>query len=159
MYKAVNILISPIKAVLNDLEDTTIDFILCTSGTVSITEERSNILLLHFADIEEENNPFRFREYHAERIVSFLSRPDAKEDLFVCCDSGESRSSAIAAAVLLAVGKRDRHIWESTEYHPNLLVFRTMCERLGVALTDDDIQNRKENNETVFREAIRSHMF
>ena len=154
MYRARNILISPVRAVLNDLDDPTADFILCSSETVVSTDGRPNVLFLRFFDTEEENSFMCFRQSDAERIVSFLSRSKANEDLFVCCDSGESRSPAIAAAILLAAGKTDRDIWRSTEYHPNLLVFRKMCRALDLDIPEDAIRERKRSNDTVFHEAL-----
>ena len=154
MYRARNILISPIRAVLNDLEDPTVDFILCSTETAVSAARRNNVLLLRFLDTEEENSYLCFRQFDAERIRSFLSRADANEDLFVCCDSGESRSPAIAAAIRLAVGQTDRSIWESTDYHPNLLVFGKMCRTLGVDITEAGIRERRITNENAFHNAV-----
>lgn len=154
MFKASNILISPIRAVLNDLEDTTADFILCSSEMIVETGDKQNVLFLSFFDTEEDNPSMSFQYTDAEKIVSFLSRADANTDLFVCCDSGESRSSAIAASILLAVGKTDCDIWESTDYHPNQLVFGKMCRTLGVDLSEEAIQKRKEVNNAALHEAI-----
>ena len=154
MYKVKNVFISPIKAVLNDLTDMTVDYILCSSEKGTKETDNSNVLYLHFFDVEEENPSMSFQDSEAEKIVLFLSRPTANEDLFVCCDSGESRSPAIAAAILLATGKTDQYIWESTEYHPNRLVFKKMCRKLGIHLTDHDIKKRVETNNAVFHQAI-----
>ena len=152
------ILISPIRAVINDMEDTA-DYIFCSSEKAVLEDPLvssfDNILLLHFFDTEEDTHPMAFQDSHAERILSFLSRPDANETLFVCCDSGESRSSAIAASVLLAIGRSDQFIWDSADYHPNLLVFRRMCSRMGIGLTEEEIMRRKERNNTAFRKQER----
>ena len=73
-------------------------------------------------------NPHRFKPIHAELIYEFFrSIPDGA-DLFVCCDAGESRSAAIAAALKVAQGESDAEIWNSPEYHPNPLVYRTCRE-------------------------------
>lgn len=164
MLKADTILISPIREVLNDLTDTTVDYILCSSEMAFETSGSKNVLFLHFFDTEEENGYMSFQNKDAESIASFLSRPDANSDLFVCCDSGESRSPAIAAAVLLAVGKTDRDVWENTNYHPNKLVFRKMCRALGVDLSEEAIQKRKDNSDAIYHEAIengkgQSHLY
>ncbi|MCR5174273.1 MAG: hypothetical protein K6C09_06550 [Oscillospiraceae bacterium] len=154
MVRAENIIISPIRAVLNDLGDPMADFILCSSERDIRTDGMPNVLFLKFFDTEEENDPQRFRRSDAERIAAFLSRPDANGDLFVCCDSGRSRSAAVAAAVRLAAGEDDRTIWESTEYHPNVLVFRIMGEALGLDLSDGEIRARRERSDAAVREAI-----
>lgn len=130
MWKVKNVLISPIRAVRSELEDETLDFILCSGAEIPGARERENILFLQFLDTEVEDHPFCFREEHAEKILAFLSRENANGDLFVCCDSGESRSAAIAAAILRAAGQSDRIIWDSSEYHPNRLVYRRLCSIL-----------------------------
>ena len=144
MLKADNIMISPIRAVLNDLDDPTADFVLCSSERTIDTDGRRNVLFLRFADTEEKDDPMHFRRSGAERIVSFLSREDANEDLFVCCDSGESRSAAVAAAVRLAAGQDDLEIWKSTDYRPNGLVFGIMCAALGLDVSGEEIRRRIE---------------
>ena len=154
MYKAGNIIISPIRAVLNDLADPTADFVLCSSETIVETDGRENVLFLRFIDTEEIDDPMRFRQSDAERICGFLSREDANEDLFVCCDSGESRSAAIAAAVQLAVGEDDLDIWKSTDYHPNGLVFRMMCSALKLDLSEEEIRRRKDINDAAIHVKI-----
>ena len=154
MVKAENIIISPIRAVLNDLGDPTADFILCSSERTIETDGRDNVLFLRFADTAEEDDPMRFRRSDAERICEFLSRKDASEDLFVCCDSGESRSAAVAAAVRLAAGQDDLEIWKSTDYRPNGLVFGVMCAALGLDVSGEEIRRRKEISDAAFRARI-----
>ena len=91
MIKARNILISPIKAVLSELDDNTADYILCSSEIDGIENlGGSNVLGLEFLDTEMPDHFMRFTGIHAGKIRAFLTRPDANEDLFVCCDSGES---------------------------------------------------------------------
>ena len=155
MIKARNILISPIKAVLSELDDNTADYILCSSEIDGIEDlGGSNVLGLEFLDTEMPDHFMRFTDIHAGKIRAFLTRPDANEDLFVCCDSGESRSSAIAAAILLAAGQDDYCIWESTDYHPNGLVFREMCRSLGIEISEGMINERKTLNYNAIHKAI-----
>lgn len=145
-FKAVNIFISPAKAVRYDLQDTTLDLIICSDSTFPEAIGRNNVLLLHFLDIENDKSPLAFQPKHAREIIHFLSRDGANQDLFVCCDGGESRSPAIAAAINLAIGKPDMPIWESRDYHPNQLVFQRLCWALGVQLQPADIIERLEAN-------------
>lgn len=154
MIKARNILISPIRAVMYDIKDPTADFILCTSDERVTVKDGGNVILLRFVDTEEAGNPGSFSEQQAMRIEAFLERTDANEDLFICCDSGESRSSAIAAAITLAAGGSDMRIWESVEYHPNSLVFKIMCKKLGVFLAEEAIAERRERNRIAFHNTI-----
>ena len=154
MIKASNIMISPIKSVLFDLEEDGVDYMLFSSEIEDSFNEKENVLFLHFLDIENSSDPLSFQKYQADAIVKFISRPEANKDLFVCCDSGESRSSAVAAAILLAIGKTDKDIWESVEYHPNKLVFSKMCKALHINLSEEAIQERKRKNDAVFNQTI-----
>ncbi len=152
--KAKNVLIAPIKAVLFDLNDMSVDYILCSSEMDVRKYTQNNILGLSFADTIEEKHHMRFTKEHAEQIVSFISRTQANDDIFICCDSGESRSSALAAALILYKGEDDLYIWQSTEYHPNRLVFKVMCQTLGIAISDSDILSRIRINDSAFHNAI-----
>lgn len=139
-----NIFISPAKAVRYDLQDKTLDFIICSDDAFPEAIGCNNILFLHFLDIENDKSSLAFQSKHAREIIRFLSRNGANEELFVCCDAGESRSPAIAVAINLAIGKSDMPIWESSEYHPNQLVFQKLCWAFGVQLQSGDIIERLE---------------
>lgn len=111
-HRIFNIFISPIKAIIHELDDQSVGYIL------------------------------------------FLRRARAADDLFLCCDSGESRSAAIAAAVLLSQNQSDLYIWNSTEYHPNHYVFKLQCAALGVNIDDEEIFMRRKLNDDAFHRAI-----
>ena len=108
--KAKNVFISPIYAVLPDINDFSADFILCSSEQDIGKIVQSNVFALDFLDTIEVINAMKFKHYHADMIKTFLSRKGANEDLFVCCDSGVSRSPAIAAAIQLYIGEDDMYI-------------------------------------------------
>ena len=141
------IIISSIRTVLNDFDDEGISFVLCTSNDNICFPDRENILLLKFIDSEDAHHPFAFNTKLAERIKHFLLSIPDMNDLFICCDNGESRSSAIAAAILLSTNQSDSDVWDCIEYHPNIHVFRTLCKVLEISLSDEDITERKRIND------------
>jgi len=57
------------------------------------------------------------------------------EQLYICCDSGESRSAAIAAATYMNLGFSDKSIWKNCKYHPNKLVYKVMCMEYGIKIS------------------------
>ena len=81
-----------------------------------------------FSDLTNERAPDAMTEADAEAIASFLDGlPPEIQTVFFCCDGGESRSAAMAAAYLYAHGVRDWPIWNDPAAHPNALVFRRLC--------------------------------
>ena len=129
-----NILISPIKACIWEIQTSTAYYILCSSYAVN--NSSPNAMELHFFDTTNTNNPFCFSPSHASMILEFFLSTPPDADIFVCCDSGESRSAAIAAALKLYQGESDYSIWHSKEYHPNTLVYDICCDTFGISGID-----------------------
>lgn len=75
--------------------------------------------------------------------------------LYCCCDAGESRSPAVAAAAMRYFGLDDMQVWRNPHYHPNMLVFEMLAGALGVAVSDEEKDFRLYINQKVFRDAIR----
>lgn len=149
-----NIIICPIRAVLRELDDPNTDFIICSTELQMEKSYPSNVLLLPFADTEDEKHPLAFSAEQAEGAAAFFCRDGHNQDITVCCDAGESRSAAMAAALMLSDGQSDEDIWGSAEYHPNTLVFRLMCHELGVQVGQEDIEQRKALNDKAIRDEI-----
>lgn len=141
-----DIYISPIKAVLHCLDDPALDFILCTSEDDLSKPLPSNVLRLDFRDTVDPNDPAAFSAQLAADVASFLQRPDARPELFVCCDCGVSRSAALAAAIRCADGGSDFSIWDDPNYMPNPLVYRLMCEALGLGISEQELKERLNLN-------------
>ena len=90
-------------------------------------------LILEFADTTDARRPGAFNHVQAEEIARFVSAlPVSVSDVFVSCTEGESRSPAVAAALLLASGRSDRDVWLNPYYHPTTLVYCLLCRALGV---------------------------
>ena len=76
-----------------------------------------------------ENSPIHFSRKIFRKILEFID-DSGIEDVFVCCDQGESRSAGVAAALIELEGGDSSYIWKSSEYHPNRLFYKTMKEVL-----------------------------
>lgn len=115
------LLLSPIRAVLPEIRQSTAFYVLRTEQPLPPLPDR-NCLCLSFADTENERHPNVFRREQAVQLRQFFDALPEDADLFVCCDSGQSRSAAIKAALLRYQGKDDRGIWDDPNYHPNACV-------------------------------------
>ena len=121
-----NILIYPIRAIIDEIPTSTAYYILCLS--ISWANRCSNAIELHFLDTTDKSNPSAFTPAHAQTILKFFRSLPPEADLFVCCDSGESRSAAVAASLIRYQGESDKEIWEDRTYHPNTHVYNTCCK-------------------------------
>lgn len=116
----------------------------------------SLLLQLSFADTANENDPRCFSAEHGKKIKFFVeSLPPTVSDLFIFCDAGESRSTAIAAAILLWIGRSDEPVWSNPFYHPNTFVFGRLCEAFGIELTEEQIASKKRQSEDAFKIAMK----
>ena len=157
-----NIHISSIKALTeNTFTDTVGDY-----AVISCAERTSRylslcppplLLQLTFADTISETDPRGFTAEHGKDIKSFMEAlPDTVSDLFIFCDAGESRSTAIAAAILLASGRSDDAVWNNPFYHPNTLVFSHLCQAFGIKLSQEQIEAKRKQSEDAFKNAIKN---
>lgn len=109
-----------------------------------------------FEDLDREIPGRSFCEADAIAIRIFLRCLDPRtQTLFCCCDAAQSRSPAAAAALKLYYGQDDMPIWQDPRFHPNVLLFSTLCHTLGIKLTDHQIDLRVYENMTAFENAIR----
>ena len=128
MDNAIKLRICPIKrlfSVLETLENKDdIAAIICTTEPVP-KAKLSGIRCVHvsFSDITASKRFDAFRPEKAHRIKRFVKNLKDTNVLYVCCDSGESRSAAIAAAILRYWGKDEMAIWRNVRFRPNPLVY------------------------------------
>lgn len=149
-----SVYVSPVKAILHCLDDPALDFILCTSEGSVPEPVPSNALLLEFLDVTEEGDPRGFNAALATEVAAFLHRPEARAELFVCCDCAVSRSPALAAAILRHLGGDELSIWRDPYHLPNPLVYRLQCEAFGLPVTKEIVTQRPEEN----RKARRNYL-
>ena len=97
-----------------------------------------------------------FLPHHADSILTFVkdqvkaAASDDKElSLFFCCDWGQSRSTALAAAFLVWNGQDPAKIWGQRFLTPNPLVYCIMCETLGCSVSPEELSALHELNREV----------
>lgn len=111
-------------------------------------------IIFGFADTVEAGRDDAFDREAARQIRDFVEGlPRDLDTLFVCCDSGESRSSAMAAAIMRFCGMDEWRVWDDPKYHPNRLVYTLLCRELGMDVSAFDVFMRRMRNRRAFRNA------
>ena len=151
--------ICPIKqlyGILEQAEHPHTVAVLCSSYGVREARIPVPHILEIFDDVDREIPGRSLSAGAAQRIAHFVKNigPEA-EVVYVCCDSGVSRSSAVAAAVCRYFGISDSPIWENPQYQPNPLVFRILCENLGLPVGDELMDLLIDTNRSAFRNAVK----
>ena len=107
-----------------------------------------------YMDFDYES-PRSFTERQASEFAKFIKSIEHNvNDLFVCCDAGESRSPAIAAAIHRWLRQDDHIIWRNPKYHPNILCFKRMLDALLIDISDCEIDELIYLNQRAFRKTI-----
>ena len=133
--------------------------ILCSSRVSRLVKAlfADDFCAVSFLDTIDVNDEGAMQPQHADTILSFLYSLDSSitriTDLFICCDGGDSRSPAIAAAILRLLGKDDRAVWENPFYTPNILVYYRMCRASGISVSWEEVLKLRQLNEEAYREA------
>lgn len=84
---------------------------------------------LSVADIENKYHMMSYAQ--AKEIADFYKKVRNDVDLIICqCEYGQSRSAAIAAAILEYEDKRGIEIFADDRYFPNKIIFRKILEEL-----------------------------
>lgn len=118
----------------------------------------SNVAFLHvkFADVISRTHPDRFTVEQAKQILSFVDQlGPGITDLYFCCDSGESRSTALAAAFMRYLGQSQLVVWKNPQYHPNGYVYSVQCKACGMLLPQLYVRHLEKVNQRAFRKQIR----
>ena len=164
MKQRFRIHIYPIKGLteelLNQYESPAL--IICSSRVSRLGKAlfANDFCAVNFLDTIDENDEGSMQPQHADTILSFLHSLDSLQkqikDLFICCDGGDSRSPAIAAAILRSLGKNDHVVWENPFYTPNILVYYRMCRAFGIPVSWEDVLKLLQVNEEAYKEAQRN---
>lgn len=151
--------IRPIKqlyGILEQEEHSRAAAILCSSFGVQEARVPIPHILEIFDDVDREIPGRSLSAEAVNRIAGFIKNISPKiEVVYVCCDSGISRSSAIAATVCRHFAISDSPIWENPRYQPNSLVFRLLCESLEIPVGDELLDFLIYTNRLAFRNAIK----
>ena len=107
-----------------------------------------------YEDLDYECPGRSFSRVEAAAFADFVKNLEA-DTLYCCCDAGESRSPAVAAAVMRYFGLDDMQVWQNPHYHPNMLVFAMLADALGAAVSDEEKDFRFYTNRKAFRDALR----
>lgn len=147
--------ILPIKSFLRlDMADRPAAAVISTALDIDEKKIACPYVLAEYMDFDYASR----RSFSPEQAAAFAAfvrglSPDTKE-LYVCCDAGESRSAAIAAAIHRWLGQSDSYIWESPKYHPNVLCFCRMLEALQIPITDGELDILIYTNRNAFRKGL-----
>lgn len=113
----------------------------------------ANLLTMNFDDVSAEQSN-SFNDEQAGKMQAFVdSLPNNIDTLFVCCDSGESRSPAIAAAIMEHNGIDHMAIWKNPKYHPNPYVCAMLCTAFEVSEVEQEVKTWVEVNNKAFKDA------
>jgi len=94
----------------------------------------------------------------ARKIVSYYDGipADSCEILFLVCDAGQSRSAALAAALLNAEGQDDiKSVWSNPRYNPNPLVYRLVLQVFGKRVSNAKIRRLVHINDKARKKQIK----
>lgn len=131
--------------------------ILCTTEMISKAKlEGISHIHVSFADVTDSHRYDAFKPEKAQRIKRFVDNLEGIDTLYICCDSGESRSTAVAAAILRYWGNDEMTIWRNVHYHPNRLVYYLQCKAFNYSVTKIRAFALSEYNKSLFRKQIRS---
>jgi len=96
--------------------------------------KRLGLLQLEFVDLDRIEIARQMGQEHmlmtkdqAKEILSFVNEYKDKVELIICqCDAGISRSSGAAAALSKILNNDDEWVFSSTNYVPNMHVYRLL---------------------------------
>ena len=152
--------ICPVKRLYLELEenlpDTKTIAIVLTTEKINHPNMRmlDNCHKVEVMDTEIENKAFSFNYDEGLKVKEFLDRENDFGRLYVCCDSGESRSTAMAAAVMRYYGESDKQIWTNPYYHPNLLVYKKQLNAFGIKISRLRLKYLKYINDRALKKAM-----
>ena len=91
-------------------------------------------LKLCFGDVTEHSDPNAMSKNQANDIIEFVSSLDEKiQTIYVSCEAGISRSSAVAAALHRFYGMDENKIWDNPQYHPNYHCYKLVMDAIADA--------------------------
>jgi predicted protein tyrosine phosphatase len=165
-----SIRINSVKGFWAELKEGEVDFshsaVILASSHLQDETKFSGIsrhLVLYFDDVTASGTRSYNDELAAQirTFVDVIIETESGEaagidTLLVCCDAGQSRSAAIAAAVSRYLGQDEWAIWDNPRYRPNPLVYRLTCKALGIRVWKLALRYRVRRNARALQSAIRS---
>lgn len=108
-----------------------------------------------YEDLDYECPGRSFSPENAKAFADYVKGLADVDTLYCCCDAGESRSPAVAAAVMRYFGLDAASIWHDAHYHPNMLVFTMLMDAFDLTICDEEKDMLLYTNQKAFRDAIR----
>ncbi len=143
-----------LKKELLEVDSTTMAVIFCSDEKNSYSELKPIMLVVSFSDTTSRDQADAISTEQAREIISFVkSLPADIQDLYISCSAGQSRSPAIAAAVIRMYGRNDDAIWNNPFYTPNTLVYQVICQEAGLFAPQCYVEKLKQRNDMCFRRA------
>ena len=82
-------------------------------------------------------------EEQADKIASFYETNKDNISTLICqCEHGQSRSAAVAAAILEFRSRRGIQIFADDRYYPNKVVYRKVFAALRDQISDYDVSDK-----------------
>ena len=120
----------------------------------TILDDWENKKAIFFRDITDASGYKAMTAAQAIEIKDYvLSAKNSVETLIISCHAGISRSPAVAAGLLVGLGKSDMHIWRSPMYSPNILCYKRMLRAFNKPTLLAGV--KKRISEQSLRKAIR----
>lgn len=132
--------------------------VLCSSFEVKEENFRwlREKIVLRFEDTANAGSERAFSPEMALSIKSFVDEHKDASGMYICCDSGESRSSAIAAATYRYLNRDEMIIWKDPQYHPNTLVYSRMCKAYGLQVSELMTDRLTRISQKAFKDAVKA---
>lgn len=131
--------------------------VLCSTTPVSKAKlDGIQHIYVSFADITDAKRFDAFQIEKAQRIKKFVDNLKGIRVLYVCCDSGESRSTAVAAAILRYWKRDEMKLWKNAHFHPNPLVYHLQSKAFGCPSTKLRALLLSQYNKRLFHKKIQS---
>lgn len=93
--------------------------------------------------IEMEKKYNMLSEEQADKIASFYETNKDNISTLICqCEHGQSRSAAVAAAILEFRSRRGIQIFADDRYYPNKVVYRKVFAALRDQISDYDVSDK-----------------
>lgn len=158
MIKQPRLQIMPIKKMIawvNEHGDADVAILVASSYDVDSSQLPKNCISQIFDDIDYEVVGRSLTQNQAQKYADFIRTLPESNNLIICsCNTGESRSAALCAALCEYYHTDASWIWDSPKYHPNMLVFDLVTKEMGLAIDDTRMDELFWRNQHAFTLAI-----
>lgn len=149
--------IKKLKYILKNIDCSSTGAILCSSYPIhkEWLQKLHSFISFEFDDILKLSSS-SFNNNIAIDIKNYVESVSRKiETLYVCYDSGASRSSALAAAIIKYLNGNDDEIWNNPLYHPNPLVYKIQCNAYGMNVSEFKARRLVRVNNVALKKTIK----